>query len=201
MAYDKEKMSRFENTILSEAKEKVEKLKKETEEYKQTELERAKQMEYDRIFGVMQSKVRALQWKYRQIVTKASLDARHKTLVVRNELAQKVFEETEKALLDFSSGSSYKEYLLEQIKKASENFDCSGATLYLRSEDMKFEKEIQKLISVSEIQPDKLNLLGGFRIVNEKLGLLLDETFKSKLNDQHEYFYRHCGLAITDEKG
>lgn len=201
MAYDKEKMSRFENTILSEAKEKVEKLKKETEEYKQTELERAKQMEYDRIFGVMQSKVRALQWKYRQIVTKASLDARHKTLVVRNELAQKVFEEAEKALIDFSSGSSYKEYLLEQIKKASENFDCSGAILYLRSEDMKFEKEIQKLISTAEIQPDKLNLLGGFRIVNEKLGLLLDETFKNKLNDQHEYFYRHCGLAITDEKG
>ncbi len=201
MAYDKEKLSRFENTILSETQDKIDQMQKEIDAYRKTELENAKQMEYDRMFSAMQAQVHTLQWKYRQLVTKASLEDKRKTLAVRNELAQKVFDKAEESLLAFADGAPYKSYLLDEMKKAAERFDFQGAVIYLRNQDMSFAEEIKNLFPIKDIQPDKTNTLGGFRVMNERLGLLLDETFQSKLKDQHEYFYQHCGLTVASEKG
>lgn len=198
MSYDKEKLSRFENTVLSETQEKIDSIIKEAEEYKQSELEKAKQQEYDKMFNYMQSQVRNIQWKYKQVVTKASLDAKRKTLVFRNELSQKVFEETEKSLKDFADSAKYKDYIVQKFQSAIKNFECDGAILLLRKEDMPLAEELKKIAGIQNVETDKTNLLGGFKIENRKTSLLLDESFASILADQKQYFYQNSGLTLAE---
>lgn len=198
MSYDKEKLSRFENTVLSETQEKIDSIIKEAEEYKQSELEKAKQQEYDKIFNYMQSQVRNIQWKYKQVITKASLDAKRKTLIFRNELSQKVFEETEKALKDFADSAKYKDYIIQKFQNAIKDFECDGAVLLLRKEDMPLAEELKKIAGIQNVEADKTNLLGGFKIENRKTSLLLDESFASILADQKQYFYQNSGLTLAE---
>lgn len=198
MSYDKEKLSRFEKTVLAQAEEKVQKIRSEIKEYEKSELEKTKQQEYDRIFTYMQTQVHNLEWKYKRIVTKKSLEAQREILVCRNKLIEKVFEQTREKLLRFTESAEYKIYLIKCLEKAAKTFLCKDAEVSVRAQDMEFEEDILKATDAASVSVDKSNKLGGFKIINNKNGLLLDETLDSDLIEQRQYFYQICGMTVTD---
>lgn len=198
MSYDKEKLSRFQNTVLSEADEKIQKMKEEAQEYEKSELEKTRQQEYDRIFTYMQAQVRNLEWKYRRIVTKKSLEVKREVLICRNELTEKVFAQTKEKLLQFANSAEYKDYLLNRLKTAVKDFPCNGASIAVRAEDFAFEKDLLETSGVASVVVDKSNQLGGFCIINQQSGLLLDETLASDLIEQRQYFYQISGMTVAD---
>lgn len=198
MSYDKEKLSRFEKTVLAQAEEKIQKIRSEIKEYEKSELEKTKQQEYDRIFTYMQTQVHNLEWKYKRIVTKKSLEAQREILVCRNELIEKVFEQTKEKLLRFAESAEYKIYLIKRLGKAAETFSCKDAEISVRAQDMQFEEDILRATGAAIVSVDKSNKLGGFKIINNKDGLLLDETLDSDLIEQRQYFYQTCGMTVAD---
>ncbi len=197
MAYDKEKLSRFQDTVLAEADEKIAKLNEEATEYEKSELEKTRQQEYDKMFTYMQSKVRNIQWKYRREVTRKNLESKRKTLEFRGELVVKVFDACEQKLLAYASSEEYRKYLIEHAKKASQGFDCKGAVVLVRKEDIGLEKELLAATGAKSVAVDKANRLGGFQIENRNTGLLLDETLNGYLADQRQYFYETSGLTVA----
>ena len=92
MAYDNEKLQRFEQSVLMEAEKKIQEIQAETEKMKENELENTRQKEYDKMFSVMQEQVHQLQLKYRQEVTKVELDGKRELLEFRNQLTEKICE-------------------------------------------------------------------------------------------------------------
>ena len=199
MSYDKEKLSRFQKTVLSEAEEKIQNIQEEAEEYKKSELEKTRQLEYDRIFTYMQTQVHNLEWKYRQVVTKKSLEAKREVLIYRNELTEKVFTQTREKLQHFAASAEYRVYLIKRLEKAVKKFPCEGAVIAVREEDLSFEKDLLKAApSADSVVLDKSNRLGGFRLINQASGLLLDETLASDLIEQRQYFYQMSGMTVAD---
>ncbi|EEG29120.1 putative ATP synthase, subunit E [[Clostridium] methylpentosum DSM 5476] len=198
MSYDQDKLQRFQKTVLSEAEGKIAQMEQEIQEYEKTELEKARQAEYDKMFAYMQSKVHDIQWKYRQSVTKASLEAKRRLLQYRTGLADKVFAQVEQKLKAFTASDQYEAFLIDKLKKAEKEFPCQNAVIRLCPDDMKHAGAIQAALSVPvTVEPDRRNHLGGFQIVNEQKGLLLDDTFASNLTDQHATFYKICGMTVA----
>lgn len=198
MSYDQDKLQRFQKTVLSEAEGKIAQMEQEIQEYEKTELEKARQAEYDKMFAYMQSKVHDIQWKYRQNVTKASLEAKRRLLQYRTGLADKVFAQVEQKLKAFAASDQYEAFLIDKLKKAEREFPCQNAVIKLCPDDMKHADAIQAALSGPvTVEPDRRNHLGGFQIVNEQKGLLLDETFASSLTDQHAAFYKICGMTVA----
>lgn len=198
MSYDQDKLQRFQKTVLSEAEGKIAQMEQEIQEYEKTELEKARQAEYDKMFAYMQSKVHDIQWKYRQSVTKASLEAKRRLLQYRTGLSDKVFAQVEQKLKAFAASDQYEAFLIDKLKKAEKEFPCQNAVIRLCPDDMKHASAIQAALSGPvTVEPDRRNHLGGFQIVNEQKGLLLDETFASNLTDQHAAFYKICGMTVA----
>lgn len=198
MSYDQDKLQRFQKTVLSEAEGKIAEMEKEVKEYEKTELEKARQAEYDKMFAYMQSKVHDIQWKYRQNVTKASLEAKRSLLKYRSDLAGKVFKQVENKLKAFADSKDYEAFLIKSLKESSKKFPCTGAVIQVRPADLKLAEAVKGAFSCPvAVQEDRHNHLGGYKIINEKRGLLLDETFASNLADQHAYFYKICGMTVA----
>ena len=110
MAYDNEKLQRFEQSVLMEAEKKIQEIQAETEKMKENELESTRQKEYDKMFSVMQEQVHQLQLKYRQEVTKVELDGRRELLEFRNQLTEKIFQEAEEKLQKFTDTKEYQSF-------------------------------------------------------------------------------------------
>lgn len=201
MGYDEEKLHRFKKSILEETEKKIQKMEQDTQAYCKREIEKAEQKEYDHIFNYMQSKIHNIQWKYKQQVTKAQLESKRNILTKRNALMSQVFSEVEASLLSFTKTKQYPDFLMSHLKDAiaAHHFHDENVVIYLRKEDQQLQSQIETAFKPMKVEIDQTNRLGGFKIINQKTGLLIDETFKSSLANAHEKFYMQEDLTVEEE--
>lgn len=202
MAYDQEKVTAFENVITKETDEKIKQYQKDLKVYEELELEKTKNLEYEKMFTYMQAQVHQIQSKYKQMLTKEKLSARRELLSFRNGLTDKVFLLAEEKLLAFSNTKEYETYFLEELKKAMEEFPDENsrkkAEILVKKEDLKLEAKIKEIFGTQiTLTADKKNRLGGFILRDNEKGLLVDKTFASALSDQRPEFYGACGLKVN----
>ncbi len=201
MAYDQEKVAAFENVITKETDEKIKKYQEDLKAYEELELEKTKNLEYEKMFTYMQAQVHQIQSKYKQLLTKEKLSSRRELLSFRNGLTDKVFGLAEEKLLAFSSTKEYQTYFVEELKKALAEFPDEASRkrveILVKKEDLKLEAEIKKLFGEGvTVTGDKKNRLGGFILRDNEKGLLVDKTFASALLDRRPEFYGTCGLKV-----
>ncbi len=197
MAYDNEKLQRFEQSVLMEAEKKIQEIQAETEKMKENELENTRQKEYDKMFSVMQEQVHQLQLKYRQEVTKVELDGKRELLEFRNQLTEKIFQEAEEKLQKFTDTKEYQSFLLTSIQTAAESFTGQPMIISIQEKDLPLTEKICELVPTATAQADPANQLGGFKLIQPEKNVLQDETFANDLDKQRQEFYRTCGLTIA----
>lgn len=195
MPYDEQKLHHFETSILSEANQKVEEIEKEISNFSSSEIEKTRQEEYDKMFGYMQARVKEIKQKYDQMVTKEKLNSNRELCEFRNSLLEDILLGTRQKIEEFTQSDSYPDYLTNKIQASASKFPCDNSTIYLSEKDMKYADKIKSVLHV-EVEQDKNNTLGGFKIVNLEKGLLLDETFDSSLEEQRRKFYKQCKLTV-----
>jgi len=86
MAYNRDKLTAFENAVLEDTDSKIAELEREVRDYEQAELDKAREDEYNKMFTYMQDQVQVIKAKYRQSITKFELESKRNLLVFRNEL-------------------------------------------------------------------------------------------------------------------
>ncbi len=197
MSYQQDKLIAFENSILSNTTQEIDKLEQDLATYEKEELAKAKEAEYQMLFSFMQTQVQELKAKYKKIVTKETLSGKQELLLYRNALAQKIFDEAQEKMLAFTETFAYAEFLKEKLQVALQQFPCETATLLLRKEDLSLGSALQQAFPIiTAVTVDPKNTLGGFSLKNEQQGLLLDQTFSSALEDKKPAFYAACDLSV-----
>ncbi len=202
MAYDQEKVSAFEDVITRETDEKIKQYQEDLKVYEQLEVEKTKNLEYEKMFTYMQAQVHQIQSKYKQMLTKEKLSSRRELLSFRNGLTDKVFELAEEKLSAFSKTEEYQAYFLQELKKAMEELPDDDsrkrAEILVKKDDLALEEKVKKLFGEEVIMTgDKKNRLGGFVLRDNEKGLLIDKTFASALLDRRPEFYGTCGLKVN----
>lgn len=198
MSYDQEKMKAFEDAVRTETDQKIALIQKELSEHEQEEIAKAREQEYDKMFTYMQDQVRAIKAKHKQRITKFELEYKRSLLLFRNKLSEQVFKQAKAELLAFAESSGYEAFLIQMLQTETEGFPCENAVVYVRSADLKYAKQIkQALPAIADVKADEKNSMGGFYIVNEEKGLLIDDTFAARLDEQRQSFYADCGLTVT----
>lgn len=198
MSFNKEKLRQFENAILDETNQKISQLEEEVKEYEKREIEKAKNDDYNRMFNYMQDKVQEIKNKYRQDVTKYELQTKRSIFMYRNSLAEKVFDEVCEKLTDFTKSDKYFDYLVNKIEESFKVFPCDRAKLLVCKKDLEIALKLQQQISqIEEVVTDRKNTLGGFTLVNEEKGLLIDQTFSALIEEEKQKFYSLCGMTVN----
>lgn len=197
MSVEQDKLIAFENAILEETNREVTAMEQDIADYEATEMEKARDQEYNHFFVLMQEQVRALKAKYKKNITKAELSGKQDLLRFRNQLTDEVFGEAKARIAAFTATPSYQEFLIGQVTNALAAFPCDSATVLLRTDDLSLADTLKSACpAVAAVVPDKKNKLGGFCLVNEERGLLEDRTFEAALEAKKPAFYASCGLSV-----
>ena len=199
MSYDKQKLLRFQESVLKDVEEKVARMNRNVSKYQQRELENAKQQQLDIIFTYMQDRVQSLKSEYAHKFTQKSLELKKKVLCFRNELVEKIVHECENEILQFVNSEKYMPYLLGGIKNAIDRFSIKNAKITLRKEDLKFRDEFLKISELSGITSDNKNNLGGFKLIDAEHGIMIDQTLETILQEQVKRFSATDGLRIEND--
>lgn len=199
MSYDKQKLLRFQEAILEDADEKVAHMNQNISKYEQRELNNAKQQKLEEIFIYMQNRVRHLKSEFNYKLTKKSLELKKEILSFRNELIEKVMQQSENEILHFVNSDEYKDYLLHKVKQVFDEFNFSNVKISVRHEDLKFKEDILNFKNVSEVLVDDHNKLGGFIAVDTQSNIMVDKTISTILNSQRQHFLKTSGLIIEND--
>ena len=198
MAYDQKKLQAFEQAIREETDQKIAVLEQEARQYEETELQKAKQEEKARMDRCKAEQAQAVALKYRRQVTRARLDRRRSLLTARNRMVEEVFLEAARALAAFAASPEYPAHLERSVEAALREFPCEEAVLTLPEKLLPLGEALrEKFSAITEVRADPQNLLGGFCLLNEANGLLLDETFETLLEEHRQPFLASCGLKVT----
>lgn len=178
--------SKEEESILNEAKA----LEKEAYMQMQEEAKNDADHQLEKELATISSKA--------SIEAAAQLETRTKKLVEkREEYVNVIFKETKDKIIDFVNGNQYKEFLLNHVKKISEDYQMTGCVLYLRKEDMIYQDELKKAYGFDiDVNINNQIQLGGFIIENPATHVVVDETLDFALTSQKDWFYKTSGLMI-----
>ncbi len=198
MSFNKDKLRAFENAILQETDEKISQLEEEVKEYEKREIEKAKNDDYNRMFNYMQEKVQEIKHKYRQDITRYELQTKRSIFMYRNSLAQKIFDEVSEKLVEFSNSDKYFDFIVDKLNESLKVFPCETGKILVSKKDLQLlEKIKEKVPAITDVLVDKKNHLGGFTLINEEAGLLIDQTFKTLIEDEKQKFYSSCGMTVN----
>lgn len=198
MADLEEKKDKFSAAINHYAEEQRQKIENEIAEYKSKELQETENQVLLECYQMIQKELVQMRSRISQENAQREMDARRKLLKRRSEITAEVFSRVTDKLNEFVESSDYVAFLEKSAKKFAEVFGRPGVTICLKSDDVKYEDAIQKALGFEcEFQTDSTIEIGGIKAFESEMGILVDETLDSLLEDQHAYFESHSGLTVV----
>ena len=197
MAYDKQKLLQFRETILKNADFEIIEIKNKIANYEKVELENAKNKKLDEIFEFMQNNARAIRLKFKQKLSKESLKLRNEIIIFRSEMVEAFKKACKNALQNFAQTPNYESYLIESIKNSCENLNLEQATLKLKRADLNLKSKILTVASFNSIEADDSIEVGGFKIILKNQNLLIDKTLINLLQNEMKNFNKNCELNLN----
>ena len=198
MSYDEKKLISFKETIFKDIEKKAEILIEEALKNKEEYLKKFEEKVLVNEQKELEEKTIELDSKYKHELTKKEFESKREILAYRNKLIEEIIENCERNLNNFSKTLEYETYLLEKVKKTINEEKREKVIIKIREQDLKFEAQIKSLNERIEIEIDKKNILGGFKLIDIKNSVEIDETFKTALNTIMQDFYKTSKLNLKN---
>lgn len=186
-----EKLERFRESIMRQAKEQMEEIHQELEVYRSSQLDRYQEETEKDFQSFVGEETRRIEGVARETVAARRAQLRQALYQRRNELTQGLFLKVRREVQEFALSQDYPAYLLEKARHAAGL--SSQVVLLVREQDQGIVKG-QGLSC--QIEVDSAIELGGLRYRLLDLGMEGDETLDGAVEAQREWFYENCGLYL-----
>ncbi len=191
------KLKKFEAAVLDEITVKTQLIKHEAEDFKNSELEKNRDMQLLKSYNEIQQKSQEIKKNLKREVAKFGLDAKRDVLIKRNEITQKVFDSVTKKLLDFYNSDDYDEYIINKLQSFSKANPLSDVEIHVGERDFNNVQKLKDAYSLPcTFAEDKSIKLGGFIVKGIKDSIYFDETLTNILAEQKEYFIQNSELFL-----
>ncbi|MDR1253470.1 MAG: V-type ATP synthase subunit E [Oscillospiraceae bacterium] len=200
MPTDARKADKFLKAINKYAEKQRDKIRSENKNYKKFELEKAKREILKDSYFFIKKEMATMRRAIASEIFKKEIEGRKKLFAKRNSIAENVFVKSERALKDFTKTEKYHSLLKNFVKNIFDLINEGETVLLVREEDFKFVEEISGTFKKSfVIEKTKEIKIGGIKAVNTKMGIILDETLDTKLENQYEWFIANCNMKVDVE--
>ena len=198
MASNVDKLSKFNSAINHYAESQREKILKDIADYQARELEETAnnaKIEADRLLVKELAEMRD---RIMREMSHREMDSRRELLTKRQEIAEKVFERAEKALIEYTQKAEYASLMERYAANISKVLTEPGTVVYVKSGDEKYKAQIEKAFgdTVTIAVDDKIKI-GGLRAENVAMRLAADETLDSILASKRGWFEENSGMAVV----
>ena len=145
---------------------------------------------------IVDQEIKEMESEHSISISRLQDENNRKLMNYRKELTTKLFDEVTEKLKAFSESPEYRVLMLKKIKAQSGNHQ-GHAVISVALKDEKLLPELLKNYEGEvEGKVDPAIELGGFSIMFENEGIVIDETFDSTLKDEKEKFYSTSNLII-----
>lgn len=119
-------------------------------------------------------------------ITEVSIDTKKRLIEFRKELTKNIFENVLNKLNDYTNTEEYKEYLVNTIENAVNEFG-SEIDVYVVENDKKY---IDYIFDKTKIKPkiSEEDFIGGTKISIKNKNIIVNNTLKLKFDDEKNSF-------------
>ncbi len=193
------KTDNFLKAIEKYAEEQRTKIRSEAEDFKEKELNKAEAEGLKEAYTLIQRKMARVNTEIAADLSKAERESKEKIFIKRKEISEKVFEKAKEKLIAFTETDKYLSLLGKSAKIISEKLNSDDVIIFVNKKDIKHKDIISEAFGRKcEIEESNEIIIGGITGLSKKLGLLVDETLDTGLEEQHEWFYANSGLSVID---
>ncbi len=198
MASNDEKMNKFYLAINHYAEEQRKKIDQEVADFKRKELDEAEVDALTEAYRLIQKEMAEMRNGISREMAKREMASRRELLEKRQKIADDVFGQTTKKLLDFTQKNEYVALLQKFAGNLPNKFHNADTVICIKKDDEKYKDQI-KIAFGGEctFKVDAEILIGGIRAYNSEMGIMADETLDSLLEDQRAWFEENSGMAVV----
>lgn len=192
-----EKLRKFSFMVMKEADEKKKEIISEAERENRELIDKEEIQSLKKAYERIQEAIRVIDKEMNEKVSKALLESKHALFKRREEMIELIFLNVKTKISQFKREEGYKSYIEDMVKNGLNTIGQGDVQIYADSDDLALLEEIKQKNNLSfDVLESDDKLLGGLVIVNRSKGILLDYSFKSKLDYERENFLENFGLSI-----
>lgn len=189
-----EKLSRFSIAVNEKIDEQINSILTDAQNQKENILNSAEEQILQEMFDKMQSQIKQMKAKYKMLKSQALQDNKKETLIYRQKLADRVFENVESKLKAFTDSPDYEAYLLKLLndEPVSDN-----TVIRLSERDFKFKDKLSEAVNSNcNFEIDKSIKFGGLSVFDKKSLVVNDKTIDNALEEQKKQF--GCNYSFNE---
>lgn len=217
MAEAQNNSENFLKAIEKYAEEQRNKIRFESESFKQKELEKAESDGIREAYTLIQREMAAVRTEISSRLSRDEMASRKLLFEKRNKMTDSVFEKAAHKLTAFTKTADYEKLMLESVKKITHALKADDVVFFVREADLGLAEKIKSAYASERLKDKKLTdkiksafssscevkaskeiKIGGITGRSASLGLIADETLDTKLDGQREWFYQNSGLRVTE---
>lgn len=192
---NKGNLTKFANILFAEELRNKEETEKQLETEKKTVL-RQRIKEIKRQYESDADKYRTeCDYELEMAVSKRMAELNSELRRCRDRVSKEVFDDVEKRLYDFVKTDAYKAYLVRKFDSVKAEFNEGNTVCMALDTDIMLIKELCPIENI-EIKATDDDIIGGFTLINNELGILADCTIRSDFDEQKDLFPEISGLVI-----
>lgn len=145
---------------------------------------------------IVEQEIREMESEHAINISRLQDENNRKLMNYRKELTTKLFDEVTAKLKSFSESPEYGVLMLKKIKAQSGKHQGHAVISVALKDEELLPELLNNYEGDVEGKIDPAIALGGFSIMFENEGIVIDETFDSTLKDEKEKFYSTSNLII-----
>ena len=173
-------MEKISEAVVSKVRMEAQNIIKEAEEKAQEEIEKARKQRETKLQEEKRKMLEEAEEEAARIVAQASIKARQKLSIAKNDVITKIIDKVKQELSEFSSDENY---FLNLIREAIDALGADKSRIYVSPKDVsmvrKFLERDKELASkIMEVKED--NFLGGVIAENIDGKFRIDNTYETR---------------------
>ncbi len=201
MPEQNEKLQRFTEAVMREAARESNALRRQLHEERTAALEEAhieareaSRAYYDKEAGRIRSEAG-------REVSRHLMDVKRQVYLRRKEISEEVIDKVRARVAQFTASPDYPAHLEKLLRSAMTQLPgATSISLRLREEDLKYGPQLAAAIAPVTAECVKGSFaLGGLAIRCPQLGLRVDCSFDTRLEELSGHFAEQFGLSLSDE--
>ena len=173
-------MEKISEAVVRKVRMEAQNIIKEAEEKAQEEIEKARKQRETKLQEEKRKMLEEAEEEAARIVAQASIKARQKLSIAKNDVITKIIDKVKQELSEFSSDENY---FLNLIREAIDALGADKSRIYVSPKDVsmvrKFLERDKELASkIMEVKED--NFLGGVIAENIAGKLRIDNTYETR---------------------
>ena len=190
------KASRFLEAIEKYAEQQRDEMRAEVEAFRKEQLSAANEEGTAAAFKFIQEQKQEFKASLAKEAALKETKKKRELFEKRNEMAQTVFDEAQKKLINFTKSGKYKEYLATSARMIGERLGGKKAILSLSVKDKALKSVVENALPGCEIVFDESIGIGGIRCSCPELSIILDDTLDAKFEERKRLFIENSGLIV-----